>query len=194
MRVVDVVVSLVALVVLSPVLVIAAVAVRLTMGSPVLFRQVRAGRGGAPFELLKLRTMRDLRPGERSPDDDAARLTRLGEVLRRTSVDELPALVNVLRGELALVGPRPLPTKYVARYSPEQARRLEVRPGVTGWAQVHGRNTVPWDDRFRLDVWYVDHRSIALDLRILLKTVRTVLRREGISAEGHVTMREFTGD
>jgi len=194
MRVVDVVVSLVALLVLSPVLVIAAVAVRLTMGSPVLFRQVRAGRGGAPFELLKLRTMRDLRPGERSPDDDAVRLTRLGEVLRRTSVDELPALVNVLRGELALVGPRPLPTKYVARYSPEQARRLEVRPGVTGWAQVHGRNSVPWDDRFRLDVWYVDHRSIALDLRILLKTVRTVLRREGISAEGHVTMREFTGD
>jgi lipopolysaccharide/colanic/teichoic acid biosynthesis glycosyltransferase len=181
----------IALVVTSPLLAAAAVAIRVKMGGPVLFRDTRAGRHGAPFELVKLRTMRPLAPGERSPDADGARITRVGRFLRTTSIDELPSLVNVLRGEMALVGPRPLPVRYIDRYTPRERRRLDVRPGVTGWAQIHGRNAVGWESRLALDVWYVEHRTFMLDLRILAATVPTLLRRTGIAAAGHATMAEL---
>lgn len=189
----DRVAAAVGLVLLSPVLAAAAVAVRATLGSPVLFAQYRPGRGGRPFRALKLRTMRDATGPDGAPLPDAERLTRLGRFLRSTSVDELPQLWNVLRGELSLVGPRPLLMRYLPRYSAEQARRHEVLPGITGWAQVNGRNAISWEERFRLDVWYVDHWTLALDLRILLITVARVFRREGISRDGHATMPEFTG-
>ena len=189
----DLAAASVGLVVAAPVLAGVAVAVRRSMGSPVLYRQARAGRDGVPFELLKFRTMRDALPGEDPFASDAARLNSLGRRLRAWSLDELPQVVNVLRGEMSLVGPRPLPTAYVERYSPEQRRRLDVTPGVTGWAQVNGRNAVEWDQRFRLDVWYVDHASLWLDLRILWRTVRQVVSGDGVSAEGHATMPEFRG-
>ena len=192
-RLVDVTVAGAALVTLAPVLLAAAAAVGATMGRPVLFRQVRAGIGGRPFELLKLRSMRHPRPGERGPEHDGARLTRLGRLLRATSVDELPELVNVLRGEMSLVGPRPLITSYLPRYTARQARRHEVLPGLTGLAQIRGRNTQSWDEKFEHDIDYVESRSLWLDLTILWETVLTVLRREGISQEGHATMPEFTG-
>jgi lipopolysaccharide/colanic/teichoic acid biosynthesis glycosyltransferase len=191
MRIVDVVVAGFGVVVLSPLLLGIGAMTRLTMGSPVLFRDERAGRHGKPFTLVKFRTMRPLRPGERSPDSDHVRLTRLGRVLRSTSLDELPTLWNVLRGDMALIGPRPLPVRYLERYSPRQARRHEVRPGITGWAQVHGRNAVGWSERFELDVWYVEHRSLAVDVRILARTVEIVVRRKGISHGEHATMPEF---
>ncbi|MET0421637.1 MAG: sugar transferase [Acidimicrobiia bacterium] len=181
------------LVVVAPVLLIGAAMVRATMGSPILYRDRRAGRSGKPFELLKFRTMRDLRPGETIPESDQARITKVGRFLRATSLDELPSLLNVLRGEMSLVGPRPLPLRYVERYDEHQRRRLEVRPGVTGWAQVNGRNTISWDEKFELDVWYVDHRSVRLDIEILRDTVRQVLKREGVSHDGHATMPEFSG-
>ena len=168
-----------------PLLLLLAGVVWLGMGRPVLFRQVRAGRLGQPFELIKFRTMR---PG---PGNDDERLTPFGRRLRATSLDELPQLLNVLRGDMALVGPRPLPLRYVPRYTPEQARRLEVRPGITGWAQVNGRNALSWPERFKLDVWYIEHQSLWLDLRILLLTVLKVLRREGIAGEGEATMGEI---
>lgn len=168
--------------------------VRRKLGSPVLFRQVRPGLHGRPFMMVKFRTMTD----ERGVDDellpDAQRLTAFGRFLRATSLDELPELWNVLRGEMSLVGPRPLLMEYLPLYSPDQARRHEVRPGITGWAQVNGRNALSWEDRFKLDVWYVDHRSLWLDLRILWLTVRKVIVREGISAEGEATMPRFTGN
>ena len=170
-----------------PILLLLAGVVWLGMGRPILFRQTRAGRLGRPFELLKFRTMR---PGEGS---DGERLTPFGRRLRAASLDELPQLLNVLRGDMALVGPRPLPLRYVPRYTPEQARRLEVRPGITGWAQVNGRNALTWPERFKLDVWYIEHQSLWLDLRILLLTVLKVLRREGIAGEGEATMGEFLG-
>ena len=189
----DVVAAAAGLVVAAPVLAGVAVAVRRSMGPPVLFRQQRAGRGGVPFELLKFRTMRGLVEGEDPFASDADRLTPLGRRLRAWSLDELPQLVNVLRGQMSLVGPRPLPMVYVERYSPEQRRRLEATPGITGWAQVNGRNAVDWDERLRLDVWYVDHASLVLDLRILGRTLRQVLGRRGVTAEGHATMPEFRG-
>lgn len=158
-----------------------------------LFRQQRAGRDGVPFELLKFRTMRPLLPGEAAYADDAARLSPFGERLRRTSLDEMPQLVNVLRGDMALVGPRPLPVEYVERYDARQRRRLEVRPGITGWAQVNGRNALDWPERLELDVWYVENRSLALDLRILARTVRAVVSRQGVSGDGVATMTEFRG-
>jgi lipopolysaccharide/colanic/teichoic acid biosynthesis glycosyltransferase len=161
------------------------------MGSPVLFRQRRAGRGGVPFTVLKLRTM--LTPEQAGTVDDAARLTPLGRTLRSFSLDELPQLVNVIAGEMSLVGPRPLPLAYVPRYSPAQRRRLDVRPGVTGLAQVTGRNSLSWDERFALDVEYVERHDVWLDLRLLWRTVGQVLRRDGIAAEGHATMHEFLG-
>lgn len=168
--------------------------VRLRLGSPVLFRHVRPGLQGRPFTLFKLRTMRDLRDerGELLPDE--VRLTPLGRFLRHTSLDELPELWNVLRGDMSLVGPRPLLLEYLPRYNRDQARRHEVRPGITGWAQIHGRNALSWGEKFDLDVWYVDHVSLGLDLRILLRTPRAVLGRKGISAEGHATMPKFEGD
>lgn len=192
-RTIDIVVAAVVLVVAAPVLLGVAIAVRVTMGSPVVFRQVRAGRNGRPFTLFKFRTMRTARAGEEGPEHDAARVTRLGRFLRSTSLDELPELLNVLLGHMSLVGPRPLPLSYVPRYSTEQARRLEVRPGLTGWAVVHGRNLLSWDERFELDRWYVDHQSLRLDLRVVWLTIGTVVKREGVNHEGEVTMTEFLG-
>lgn len=167
---------------------------RRKLGSPVLFRQVRPGLHGRPFMMVKFRTMTDERGADGELLPDAQRLTAFGRFLRATSLDELPELWNVLCGEMSLVGPRPLLMEYLPLYSPEQARRHEVRPGITGWAQVNGRNALSWEDRFKLDVWYVDHRSFWLDLRILWLTVRKVIVREGISAQGEATMPRFTGN
>ena len=194
-RALDVVLSAAALVAGAPLLLPAMLAVRATMGPPVLFRQVRPGLGGRPFELVKLRTMRPPRPEEDPVDSgsDEARITRLGALLRRASIDELPTLLNVLRGDMSLVGPRPLLMHYLPRYSAEQARRHEVKPGITGLAQVLGRNALSWEEKLALDVRYVRERSLWLDLKILALTVRTVLRRDGVSHAGHVTMPEFLG-
>jgi len=192
-RVLDVVLGVLVLAVTWPVLLAVAVAIRATMGSPVLFRQQRAGRDGGTFELVKFRTMRTAAPGDDGPETDEARLTRLGRLLRATSLDELPTLMNVLRGDMSLVGPRPLPVRYLPRYSPAHARRHEVRPGITGWAQTNGRNALTWDDQLDMDVWYVDNKSPALDVRIMVATVTSVLRRDGISHEGHATRPEFPG-
>jgi sugar transferase EpsL len=192
-RFLDVTLSALGLVALAPLIALTAVAVRLSHGSPVLFRQQRPGLEGRPFTLYKFRTMRDALDRHGQPLSDAERLTRFGAFLRSTSVDELPALWNVLRGDMSLVGPRPLLMEYLPRYSPEQARRHEVKPGITGWAQVNGRNATTWDDRFALDVWYVDNRSLALDLRIILMTLWKVFAREGISQPGQATMERFRG-
>ncbi len=183
----------VGIVAVAPVLVGAAAAVRVTMGSPVFFRQKRPGRGERTFEIVKFRTMRDATDASGNLLSDAERLTPVGRWLRATSVDELPQLWNVLRGDLSLVGPRPLLVRYLPRYSPEQRRRHEVMPGITGWAQIHGRNAISWEEKFALDVWYVDHWSLALDARIVLETVGRVLRRTGVSKDGHATMPEFEG-
>jgi lipopolysaccharide/colanic/teichoic acid biosynthesis glycosyltransferase len=185
--------ALVGLAALSPVLGAVALAIRARMGSPVLFVQERPGLGGRIFRVVKFRTMRRATGSDGKPLPDAERLTALGRFLRATSLDELPQLWNVLRGDLSLVGPRPLLVQYLPRYTPVQARRHDVLPGITGWAQVNGRNAISWDEKFALDVWYVDHWSIALDLRILGLTLLRVLRREGIAREGHVTMPEFMG-
>ena len=193
-RFLDIIIASVALILLSPVLLIVALAILLTMGTPVLFRQQRPGLNGRPFGIVKFRTMRALRPGEEAVASDGQRLTRLGRFLRAASLDELPELWNVLKGDMSLVGPRPLLMHYLPLYSPEQARRHEVRPGLTGWAQVKGRNALSWDEKFALDVWYVDHRSTWLDLRILAATVGQVLGRRGIAAEGSATMHEFRGN
>lgn len=186
----DIIGSAVMLLVTAPIQAGIAAAVAHKLGRPILFRQQRPGKGGQPFTLLKFRTML---PADESKGlvSDEDRLTRFGRLLRSTSMDELPTLWNVLKGEMSLVGPRPLLMQYLERYTPEQARRHEVRPGVTGLAQVSGRNALTWEDKFRLDIEYVDRRSLQLDLSILLKTVRSVLRREGISQVGHATMTEF---
>ena len=178
---------------LSPLLMVLAILVRIRHGSPVLFRQIRPGLGGRPFVLLKFRTMTDQRDqdGELLPDEQ--RLTGLGRFLRNTSLDEFPELINVVRGDMSLVGPRPLLMRYLDRYTPEQTRRHQVRPGVTGWAQVNGRNAITWDEKFKYDVWYVDNRGFWLDLKILLLTVWQVVARKGISADDHATMPEFMG-
>ena len=190
----DVVIAVAALVVLSPVLAIIAVTVRLRMGSPVLFRQVRPGLRGEPFTMLKFRTMTDRRDAGGKLLADAERLTALGRFLRRTSLDELPELLNVVAGEMSLVGPRPLLMEYLPLYSVEQMRRHDVLPGVTGWTQVHGRNALTWDEKFALDTWYVDHRSLVLDTKILFMTVRQVVGGHGVAAPGHATMEPFRGD
>jgi len=186
-RILDVSVALVLLILFSPVLLIVAGLVLVGLGTPILFRQWRPGLRGKPFVLYKFRTMK---AGTLS---DAERMTRLGGFLRSASLDELPQLWNVLRGDMSLVGPRPLMMEYLPRYSPEQARRHEQRPGITGWAQVNGRNTVGWDERFRMDVWYIDHWSMTLDFKILLLTVKRVLSRSGVRAPGEATMTEFLG-
>ncbi|PTL81100.1 sugar transferase [Vitiosangium sp. GDMCC 1.1324] len=178
---------------LAPVMAITALAIRATMGGPVLFRQVRPGRGGRTFQLVKFRTMLDANDADGNPLPDEQRLTRTGQFLRATSLDELPQLWNVLRGDMSLVGPRPLLVEYLPRYSPEQARRHDVLPGITGWAQVNGRNALGWDERFRLDVWYVDNWSLALDAKILALTLLRVVQRQGISHEGSATMFKFQG-
>lgn len=192
-RLLDLALTVPALVLLSPLLALIAVLVRVTMGAPVLFRQQRPGLHGQPFILYKFRTMTDAYDAEGRVRSEADRLTPLGRLLRSTSLDELPELWNVLKGEMSLVGPRPLLMKYLERYTPEQARRHEVRPGLTGWAQVNGRNAISWEQKFALDVWYVDHLSFWLDLKIMALTVWKILKREGISQPGHVTMEEFRG-
>lgn len=188
----DLALTLPALTLSLPIQAAAAVAIRTTMGSPVLFRQERPGLHGKPFEMVKFRTMHHVDPAA-GRVTDAERMTKVGSFLRSTSIDELPTLWNIVRGDMSIVGPRPLRMKYLPRYSPEQNRRHEVVPGLTGLAQVSGRNGLSWEDRFRLDVRYVDEQSLWLDARIVLRTVWTVLRREGISAEGHATMTEFMG-
>jgi lipopolysaccharide/colanic/teichoic acid biosynthesis glycosyltransferase len=192
-RIGDVFVAFALLVVLSPVLLVVAILVRAKLGSPVLFRQLRPGRNARIFNLYKFRTMTTA-CGPSDVDavaSDARRLTPLGRFMRASSIDELPELWNVLRGDMSIVGPRPLLREYLDRYTPEQARRHEVRPGITGWAQVNGRNAVNWPERFAMDVWYVDNRSLAVDLRIVWRTAAAVLKHEGVSAEGHATMEPF---
>lgn len=193
-RIIDILVASFGFLLLSPVLAIVACKIRCEMGSPVLFRQTRPGLHGKPFHMIKFRTMRNATDTEGKPLPDAERLTKLGQFLRSSSLDELPELWNVLKGEMSLVGPRPLLMEYLPIYSPEQARRHEVRPGVTGWAQVNGRNAISWDEKFALDVWYVDNRSIWLDLKIIWLTIRKVIKRDGISAAGEATMPKFTGN
>lgn len=192
-RLADILVSLSLLAVLAIPLAVLALGVRLFLGKPVFFRQERPGRGGKVFRMFKLRTMTEARGKDGNLLPDAERMTRFGNFLRRTSLDELPELFNVLKGEMSLVGPRPLLVKYLPLYSPEQARRHLVRPGITGWAQVNGRNAISWEEKFALDIWYVDHYSFFVDMKILLITLRKVLFPEGISAEGEATMPEFRG-
>jgi len=181
------------LILISPLIVIVMVLVRIQHGNPVLFSQVRPGYKGKRFTLRKFRTMTDARDLQGNLFPDEVRLTRLGRFLRASSLDELPELINVLKGEMSIVGPRPLLVQYLERYSPEQARRHDVLPGITGWAQVNGRNAITWEDKFSLDVWYVDHWSLTLDIKILWQTFAKVIRREGISQPGHATAEEFMG-
>ncbi|MFB2813189.1 sugar transferase [Shewanella xiamenensis] len=192
-RLFDITVALIALLILWPVILLVALLIRLKLGSPVLFKQPRPGLHGKPFEMVKFRTMKDATDAQGNSLPDAERMTPFGNKLRSSSLDELPELWNVLKGEMSLVGPRPLLMQYLPLYSPEQARRHEVRPGVTGWAQINGRNTISWEDKFKLDVWYVDNRSFWLDFKILLLTVKKVFVKEGISEEGHVTMTAYRG-
>lgn len=189
----DIILSALGLVLLAPLLAGLAVAVAVALGRPVLFRQVRPGLNGKPFRLIKFRTMLDSVDSAGKPLDDARRLTRFGRMLRATSLDELPELWNVLKGDMSLVGPRPLLMHYLPLYTPEQARRHDVRPGLTGWTQVNGRNALSWSEKLALDTWYVDNRSFLLDLRILAMTVAKVVARTGIAAEGSETMPEFRG-
>lgn len=191
-RLLDIFVSALGLILLSPVLLAVALAVLVSMGRPILFRQTRPGRGGQPFDMLKFRTMRADTAGG-GVASDAQRLTRTGKFLRRTSLDELPELWNILKGDMSLVGPRPLLMQYLDRYTPEQARRHDVRPGLTGWAQVNGRNALSWEEKFALDTWYIDNRSFWLDLKIIAMTAWQVVRPRGISAQGEATMGEFMG-
>jgi lipopolysaccharide/colanic/teichoic acid biosynthesis glycosyltransferase len=193
-RTFDFLASSFALILLSPVIAVVAWQIRRKMGSPVLFRQVRPGLDGKSFEMVKFRTMKDALDAEGNPLPDSERLTAFGQFLRSSSLDELPELWNVLKGDMSLVGPRPLLMEYLPLYSPEQYRRHEVRPGVTGWAQVNGRNTLSWEDKFALDVWYVDNRSFLLDIKILFLTVKKVVVRDGISADGEATMTRFYGN
>jgi len=180
-------------IVISPLLLLVAVSVRIALGRPVLFRQPRPGYKGRPFDIYKFRTMTDRTAPDGSLLPDAERLTPLGRFLRSASLDDLPQVWNILRGEMSLVGPRPLLLQYLERYTPEQMRRHDVLPGITGWAQINGRNALTWEEKFRLDVWYVDHWSFGLDLKILWLTLWKVIRREGISQPGHATMEEFMG-
>ena len=192
-RAFDIAASTSALVVLSPVLAITAYKVKKELGSPVLFRQTRPGLHGKPFEMVKFRTMKDATDKEGNALPDSERLTEFGKKLRASSLDELPELWNVLKGDMSLVGPRPLLMEYLPLYNAEQAKRHNVRPGVTGYAQVNGRNSLSWEDKFKLDTWYVEHQSLWLDMKILLKTVKKVIIKDGISAEGEATMTKFTG-
>ena len=192
-RLLDVTAALVGLILLSPLILVLLLLIRQKLGSPVFFTQTRPGLYGKPFKMVKFRTMTDARNpnGELLPD--SLRLTSFGKFLRSTSLDELPELWNVLKGDMGLVGPRPLLMEYLPHYSSEQARRHEVRPGITGWAQINGRNAISWEEKFKLDVWYVDNQSFILDLKILLLTIKKVFVREGISANGEATMPKFTG-
>jgi sugar transferase EpsL len=193
-RIFDLALTIPGLIAISPLLLVVALWVRITHGKPVIFCQPRPGYGGKPFQIYKFRTMTEARDHQGNLLSDTQRLTRLGLFLRASSIDELPELFNILRGEMSLVGPRPLLEQYLERYTPEQARRHHVLPGITGWAQINGRNALTWEDKFRLDVWYVDHWSLGLDIKILLLTFWKVLRREGISQPGHATAEEFRGN
>lgn len=193
-RLLDIVIALLALLLLLPLLLMVAVLVRFKLGSPVLFRQTRPGLHGKPFAMIKFRSMRDAMDAQGQPLPDHERLTRFGQLLRSTSLDELPELWNVLKGDMSIVGPRPLLMEYLPLYSPEQAQRHNVRPGMTGLAQISGRNAISWQQKFQLDTWYVQHQSVWLDFKIMLKTVKKVLWREGISAQGEVTTAKFMGN
>lgn len=190
----DILMSAVLLVVLSPLLLLIAVSVRTALGAPILFRQQRPGLNGTPFTLVKFRTMRIESPANGTKLGDAERLSKFGRWLRTTSLDELPELLNVLRGQMSFVGPRPLLMEYLPRYTPIQARRHEVRPGITGWAQINGRNALSWKEKFELDVWYVENASFKLDFSILLRTVAAVITRSGINSEGHATVAPFMNE
>jgi lipopolysaccharide/colanic/teichoic acid biosynthesis glycosyltransferase len=192
-RLIDIVGSLIGLALSSPIIIVISIVIYFTMGRPIFFKQVRPGLKGKPFVIYKFRTMLDLRNEKRNLLPDEKRLTTIGKFLRSTTLDELPEFWNVLKGDMSLVGPRPLLMEYLDRYTPEQARRHNVKPGMTGWAQVNGRNAISWEEKFKLDVWYVDNWNIFLDLKIILLTILKVLKREGISAEGHATMPEFRG-
>ena len=192
-RLFDIAASAFGLLLLTPVIAIVAWQIRGKLGSPVLFRQVRPGLEGKPFKMIKFRTMRDAVDAAGNPLPDSERMTPFGSFLRSSSLDELPELWNVLKGDMSLVGPRPLLMEYLPLYSPEQYRRHEARPGVTGWAQINGRNALSWDEKFKLDIWYVDNRSFWLDLKIILLTIKKVVVRDGISADGEATMAKFTG-
>lgn len=192
-RLFDIAAASSALVVLAPIYAVTAYKVKKNLGSPVLFRQTRPGLYGEPFEMIKFRTMKDARDSEGKPMPDSERLTDFGKALRNSSLDELPELWNVIKGDMSLVGPRPLLMEYLPLYSKEQARRHNVRPGITGYAQVNGRNAIGWDQKFQLDTWYVDNQSLWLDIKILLKTVKKVVVKDGISADGEATMSKFTG-
>ena len=192
-RVLDIAGSLFGLIVLSPVLIIVALLIRWKLGSPIFFRQQRPGLHGKPFEMLKFRTMTDAKDENGNLLSDEKRLTWLGKFLRKTSLDEFPELWNVLKGDMSLVGPRPLLMQYLPLYSEEQAKRHNVRPGVTGWAQINGRNAIRWEQKFEYDIWYVNHQSFWLDVKILFLTVWKIIRRDGINANNHITMPAFTG-
>lgn len=193
-RILDFAAAITGLLILAPVFLIIALLIRLKLGSPIFFYQMRAGKGGKPFQMIKFRTMLEAydKNGELLPDDK--RMTSFGSFLRSSSLDELPELWNVIKGDMTLVGPRPLLLEYLPLYSDEQARRHEVLPGVTGWAQINGRNAIGWDEKLKLDIWYVDNKSFKLDLKIILITINKVLRREGITAKEQVTMSKFTGE
>lgn len=193
-RLVDILISLIILILFSPVIVLIAWKIRKNLGTPVLFRQTRPGLGGSPFEMIKFRTMKDAFDESGKALPDAERMTSFGDKLRSSSLDELPELWNVLKGDMSLVGPRPLLMQYLPLYSKTQARRHEVRPGVTGWAQVNGRNSLSWEEKFKLDVWYIDNISFWLDIKILFLTIKKVFVKEGISADGHVTIEPFKGN
>lgn len=192
-RVCDVVIASTALLLLSPLYVYVAYKVRKNLGSPVLFRQVRPGLHGKPFEMIKFRSMKDAVDENGNPLPDSERLTPFGKMLRATSLDEMPELWNVIKGEMSIVGPRPLLMEYLPLYNVKQAKRHNVRPGMTGHAQVNGRNTISWEEKFKLDIWYVENQSLWLDLKIMLKTVQKVIAKDDISAEGEATMTKFTG-
>jgi len=192
-RIFDLALTIPGMMVAAPVMLLIGLLVRIYLGKPVLFCQERPGYLGKPFRIHKFRSMTDARDAQGNLLPDAQRLARLGRFLRSSSLDELPELINILRGEMSLVGPRPLLMQYLERYTPEQARRHHALPGMTGWAQVNGRNAISWDDKFRLDVWYVDHWSLGLDVRIIFLTLWKILRREGISQPGHATAEEFMG-
>ena len=192
-RLFDFFASLTALILLSPIIALVAWKIRKNLGSPVLFRQTRPGLNGKPFKMVKFRSMKDAVDANGNPLPDDERMTPFGDKLRSSSLDELPGLWNVLKGDMSLVGPRPLLVQYLPLYSNEQARRHDVRPGITGWAQINGRNAISWEEKFELDVWYVDNRSLWLDIKILFLTVKKVFVKEGISADGHVTIEPFMG-
>lgn len=192
-RLFDFLASLIAIILLSPIIALVAWEIRKNLGSPVLFRQTRPGLDGKPFEMIKFRTMKDAADAKGNPLPDGERMTPFGNKLRNTSLDELPELWNVLKGDMSLVGPRPLLVEYLPLYSKDQARRHEVRPGVTGWAQINGRNAISWEEKLKLDVWYVDNHSLWLDIKILFLTIKKVIAKDGISAQDHVTAAPFEG-